>query len=132
MTMDGILALQTAVGWHRFCCAHWLASPQPASSSLSGDPMPQINHQAPTVDDIWDFQRESGLSDDELGRAIIGGTFDTEAVILRWKAGSEMPCSSDFLAFHYLRALWRISALNPMDGEEIYSIAFSALPAPLQ
>lgn len=94
--------------------------------------MPEIDPLAPIMDDILAFQKESGLSDDELGRAIIGGSFDTAAVVRRWKDGIEMPCSSDFVAFRYLRALWRISALNPTHGEEIYSIAFSALPRALQ
>lgn len=96
--------------------------------------MPLVDAAAPTIEDIIAFQRDTTLSDTQMGLAIIGDVSDPGAKFREMKAPTNLrePTKANLLAFRYLKALHRIVSCNPHDGEELYHIAFNALPAALQ
>lgn len=94
--------------------------------------MSEVDFKAPSVTDILEWQKDVGLSDRDLGLAIIGDVSDPGAKIRAWKSGAGEPNGANILAFHYLRALTEVVNHSPSYPDEMYSVAFAALPTALQ
>ncbi len=83
------------------------------------------------VQDMLNCQVAWHLSDAEFGRAILGDVMDPGKTARGWKLGAE-PSPPAIQSFLYLKALVAITNNSPLDAEENYSLAHSALPEVLQ
>lgn len=95
-------------------------------------PLTSIPSVDAIVEDMIECQIRWGLSNREMGEAVLGLVADPAKTVMGWKAGS-YPTPVAIQAFKYLKALVAITNNSPLsDAEENYAIAHSTLPAALQ
>lgn len=97
--------------------------------------MPLIDATTPAIlKEMFDCQNKWRLSDKEFGLCILGPVLDPAKIVRGWKSGAEGrgPSVTAVQSFNRLKALVAIANNSPLDAEENYSIAHTALPEVLQ
>lgn len=94
-------------------------------------PLISIPSVSEIVSDMLECQIKWHLSDTDFGRCVLSDVSDPGKTVRGWKTGT-VPTPPAIQSFLYLKALVQIANNSPLDAEENYSLAHSALPEQLQ
>jgi hypothetical protein len=97
-------------------------------------PIIDIPSTSDILKEMLECQIKWHLSDADFGRVILGAVSDPGKIVRGWKAGAygRGPTVTAIESFRRLKVLVAIANNSPLDAEENYAIAHSALPAVLQ